>query len=146
LQSNVFVVQFPWIYDLSDGKLLGCQFLEVIFIASWISIIMFPLFGLLYNNGRFRVNKLEELVSLDAMYFDSPDTPVCSDEICENDEIVRLAAYRQRLAERKLQYDKKNIDETGRSKRNRQCQNFRTLTFMPYIVLKFDGAGRVRQR
>jgi ammonium transporter, Amt family len=37
---------FAWIYDLSDGKLLGCQFLKVIFVASWISIIMFPLFGL----------------------------------------------------------------------------------------------------
>jgi hypothetical protein len=62
---------------------------------------------------RPKSTKLEELVSLDTMYFDSPDTPVCSDEICENDEIVRLAAYRQRLAERKLQYDKKYIDEKG---------------------------------
>jgi ammonia channel protein AmtB len=43
-------------FDLSDGKLLGCQFLGVIIIAGWISIVTFPLFGLQRYNGWFRVN------------------------------------------------------------------------------------------
>jgi ammonia channel protein AmtB len=89
---------FGWFFNLSDVSLLGSQLLEVLFITGWVSLTMFPLFGLLNYCGWFRVNALEEFVGLDTTYM---TTEIINEENSDSNEEVRLAAYRQRFAERK---------------------------------------------
>jgi hypothetical protein len=60
--------------------------------------------------GLFRVNALEELVGLDASYKDDERGVVDDDEPSEEEAAVRLAAYRQRFAERKVLRDKKKVN------------------------------------
>jgi ammonium transporter, Amt family len=89
---------FGLIFDFSDVSLLGSQILEIVFISGWVSVTMIPLFGTLQYFGLFRVNQLEELVGLDTQY---SDAYAMNDENSDDDEIIRLAAYRQRFMERK---------------------------------------------
>ena len=91
-----------WFYNLSDASLLGSQFLEVFFIVGWVTITMLPVFGCLNYLGWFRVNALEEFVGLDTTYLTEE---IKNEENSDSNEEVRLAAYRQRFAERKLKRD-----------------------------------------
>ena len=89
---------FGWFFNLSDLSLLGSQFLEILFITGWVSLTMFPMFGFLNYFGWFRVNALEEFVGLDTTYMTAE---TINEENSDSNEEVRLAAYRQRFAERK---------------------------------------------
>ena len=91
---------FGWFFNLSDAALLGSQLLEILFITGWVTLIMFPLFGYLNYVGWFRVNALEEFVGLDTTYLTAV---IIDEENSDNNEEMRLAAYRQRFAERKEQ-------------------------------------------
>jgi ammonium transporter, Amt family len=100
---------FGWIFDFSDISLFGSQILEIVFISGWVAVTMLPLFLMLQYVGWFRVNELEELIGLDTKYIDGE---VMNDENSDNDEIIRLAAYRQRFLERKQkreQYHGKDV-------------------------------------
>jgi ammonia channel protein AmtB len=89
---------FGWFFNLSDASLLGSQVLEVLFITGWVTLTMLPLFGYLNYAGWFRVNALEEFVGLDTTYMTED---IVNEENSDSNEEVRLAAYRQRFAERK---------------------------------------------
>ena len=59
----------------SNGNLLGCQFIMIIFIIAWVFFTMFPFFIWLNYRGWFRADSLEEIVGLDISYHGrSPDT------------------------------------------------------------------------
>lgn len=96
---------FGWFFNLSDPALLGSQVLEVLFITGWVTLTMFPLFGYLNYVGWFRVNALEEYVGLDTTYM---TTEIMNEENSDSNEEDRLAAYRQRFAERKQNRGGKN--------------------------------------
>jgi len=61
-----------WFYSLgqghSDGSLLACQVVGMLFIISWVGVIMFPFFIWLDWRGWFRSDPLEEIVGLDTSY------------------------------------------------------------------------------
>ena len=92
---------FGWFFNLSDASLLGSQLLEVLFISGWVTLTMFPLFAFLNYFGWFRVNALEEIAGLDTMYM---ETEMLNEENSDSNEEVRMAAYRQRFAERKQRH------------------------------------------
>lgn len=97
---------FGWFFNLSDASLLSSQCLEVLFITGWVTLTMLPLFGYLNYIGWFRVNALEEFVGLDTTYLTAEI--MMNEENSDSNEEVRLAAYRQRFAERKQNRGGKN--------------------------------------
>lgn len=85
-------------YAPTSQSLLPAHLTGIVFIIGWTFATTFPFFSLLDYFGLFRVNALEELVGLDMTYIHL-EAPV--DEEPEDNEELRLAAYRQRFAERK---------------------------------------------
>jgi ammonium transporter, Amt family len=53
------------VYDGGDFTLLGIQLLGILWISSWISIVMGSFFFILNFLGWFRIDPLEEEVGLD---------------------------------------------------------------------------------
>ena len=80
----VFGAGYPWAYSqylnilrchilgfgvfYSDGKLLACQLIGILFVLGWVSILMTPFFAILYYKGLLRADSLEEVVGLDVSY------------------------------------------------------------------------------
>jgi Ammonium Transporter Family len=91
-----------WFYGASSDNLLPAQLTGGVFILFWTMFTTVPFFFLLEYLGMFRVNALEELIGLDMSYLEQEATPMTltADEPSD-EEAVRLAAYRQRFAERK---------------------------------------------
>ena len=91
-----------WFYGASCENLLPAQLAGALFIVGWTMVTTIPFFKFLDYLGLFRVNALEELIGLDMSYLEQEATPVAltTDEPSDDEE-VRLAAYRQRFAERK---------------------------------------------
>jgi ammonium transporter, Amt family len=112
---------------LGSPNLLPAQLAGALFIVAWTLLSTLPFFAILDWFGLFRVNALEELVGLDASYKDDGRGAMNDDdEPSEEEAAVRLAAYRQRFAERKLLRDKKvapaSLDEVlNQSWGNVQC-------------------------
>ena len=89
----------PGFFYLPTGQsLLPAHLAGITFIVGWTLVTTVPFFFALDFFGLFRVNALEELVGLDMTYvhLEAPH-----DDEPEESEEVRLAAYRQRFAERK---------------------------------------------
>jgi ammonium transporter, Amt family len=57
-----------WFYQINDGRLLACQVIGVFFVVGWVTILMFPFFGLLHYMGWLRADSLDEIVGLDISY------------------------------------------------------------------------------
>lgn len=61
-----------WFYSFahggSDGTLLACQLVGILFIFGWIMFTMFPFFIWLDMKGWFRSDPLDEIVGLDTSY------------------------------------------------------------------------------
>lgn len=61
-----------WFYEWSRGSgnfnLMGSQLIGMLFITSWVSLIMYPTFSILNYMGWFRADPLDEIVGLDASY------------------------------------------------------------------------------
>jgi Ammonium Transporter Family len=90
---------FPgFFYSPTSHSLLPAHLTGIAFIVGWTFATTIPFFSMLDYFGLFRVNALEELVGLDMTYIhiEAPN-----DEEPEDNEELRLAAYRQRFAERK---------------------------------------------
>lgn len=74
--GQVFGVEtnYPgWFYSIGRGeagnvRLLGVQLIGLIFICSWVMVIMLPFFVWLDWKGWFRSDPLEEIVGLDTSY------------------------------------------------------------------------------
>jgi Amt family ammonium transporter len=64
---------YSWGQGSSDARLLACQIIGVIFIMSWITVIMTPFFFILNYSGWLRADSLEEFVGLDVSYHGSTD-------------------------------------------------------------------------
>jgi Ammonium Transporter Family len=91
-----------WFYGASSDNLLPAQLAGALFIIIWTMLTTVPFFLLLDYLGMFRVNALEELIGLDMSYLEQEGGPIAlSSDEPSDDEAVRLAAYRQRFAERK---------------------------------------------
>ena len=91
--------KFPgFFYSPTNHSLLPAHLTGIVFIIGWTSATTCPLFLLLDYFGLFRVNALEEVVGLDMTYI---HLETQNDEEPEDSEELRLAAYRQRFAERK---------------------------------------------
>ena len=88
-------------YAPSSSNLLAAQLAGALFIVGFTLVTTLPFFVLLDYFNVFRVNALEEIVGLDATYQNFIEGPDCGDEPSEENEEERLAAYRQRFAERK---------------------------------------------
>jgi Amt family ammonium transporter len=43
-----------WFYNVSDGRLLACQVIGILFVVGWVTVLMFPFFGLLHYLGWLR--------------------------------------------------------------------------------------------
>lgn len=52
----------------SDGKLLACQVIGILFVVGWVSVLMLPFFAILHYLGWLRADSLEEMVGLDISY------------------------------------------------------------------------------
>ena len=52
----------------SDGKLLACQLIGILFVVGWVSVLMIPFFCILHYVGWLRADSLEEIVGLDISY------------------------------------------------------------------------------
>jgi Ammonium Transporter Family len=89
-------------YAPGSANLLPAQLAGAVFIIAWTLVTTLPFFVLLDFLGLFRVNALEELVGLDASYCNFNEAKNNGDDPSDEDEEVRIAAYRQRFAERKL--------------------------------------------
>jgi hypothetical protein len=126
------LTHFGWFYNFSDVALFGCQIIEIAFIIGWVTVTMLPLFAMLQYIGWFRVNQLEEIVGLDTTYLDG--NKIHDDNDSESDELERLAAYRQRFAERNLQNSGNVIDngddDPDRSRHNRLNNRLRLKSEM----------------
>jgi hypothetical protein len=96
-------------YASASESLMPAHLTGVAFILGWTFVTTFPFFLLLDYFGLFRVNALEELVGLDMTYIHLEGL---NEEEPEDDEAVRMAAYRQRFAERKRL---RELAATGRS-------------------------------
>ena len=88
----------PGFFYSTSQSLLPAHLAGIAFIIGWTMFTTVPFFFVLDYFGLFRVNALEELVGLDMTYIHL-ETP--NDEEPEDNEDLRLAAYRQRFAERK---------------------------------------------
>ena len=88
-------------YAPTSSNLLPAQLAGALFIVGWTLITTLPFFVMLDYFNLFRVNALEELIGLDATYQNFAEGPDLGDDPSEDNEEVRLAAYRQRFAERK---------------------------------------------
>lgn len=102
------VATYPGLFYTETGKnLVPAQMVGALFIIGWTMITMVPFFLILNYMGLFRVNELEELIGLDASY--DTTKPLRLDEGSEtSDEMLRFAAYRQRLYEKRLLLDSSN--------------------------------------
>lgn len=98
-----------WFYAPTGANLLGAQLVGALFIIAWTLVTMLPFFVVLNFFGMFRVNELEELVGLDASYEGNSPTPTMFDDDSTANEEIRLAAYRQRFAERKKMREQKEV-------------------------------------
>lgn len=83
-----------------SGSLLPAQLTGIVFIMMWTLCTTVPFFTFLDYLDLFRVNALEEIVGLDMSYLHQEAVPNENEEPSDDEE-VRLAAYRQRFAERK---------------------------------------------
>jgi len=52
----------------SNGNLLACQLIGVLFVVGWVSVLMIPFFSTLHYMGWLRADSLEEIVGLDISY------------------------------------------------------------------------------
>ena len=52
----------------SNGKLLACQLMGILWVMGWVSFTMFPFFCILHYKGWLRADSLEEIVGLDVSY------------------------------------------------------------------------------
>jgi len=52
----------------SNGKLLACQLIGIIFVVGWVTVLMLPFFAILHYLGWLRADSLEEIVGLDISY------------------------------------------------------------------------------
>mmetsp|Transcript_937 Transcript_937/g.1484 ORF Transcript_937/g.1484 Transcript_937/m.1484 type:complete len:540 (+) Transcript_937:302-1921(+) len=59
---------YSWGRGSADAHLLAAQLAGVVFIISWVTVIMLPFFVWLSWKGWFRSDELEELVGLDRSY------------------------------------------------------------------------------
>mmetsp|Transcript_36215 Transcript_36215/g.55354 ORF Transcript_36215/g.55354 Transcript_36215/m.55354 type:complete len:555 (+) Transcript_36215:360-2024(+) len=59
---------YSWSQGSADGTLLGIQLCGILFIGSWVTVIMLPFFLWLNYLGWFRADSLEEVVGLDISY------------------------------------------------------------------------------
>lgn len=59
---------YSWSQGRSDGTLLACQVVGLLFILGWVVAIMLPFFVWLDWKGWFRSDPLEEIVGLDTSY------------------------------------------------------------------------------
>ena len=92
----------------SDGKLLACQLIGILFVLGWVSILMTPFFAILYYKGLLRADSLEEVVGLDVSYhgvnhltrYDNTEAGSSSNE--ENERLY----YERREGQRKNQRNK----------------------------------------
>jgi hypothetical protein len=92
----------PGFFYSPNSSLLPAQLTGIIFIMGWTFVTTLPFFSCLDYFGLFRVNALEEIVGLDMAYVHQEAVPnELNKEESSDDEEVRLAAYRQRFAERK---------------------------------------------
>jgi Amt family ammonium transporter len=88
-------------YSPTGANLLPAQLAGVLFIVGWTLVATLPFFVMLDYFNLFRVNALEEIIGLDATYQNFVEGADMGEEPSEDNEEVRLAAYRQRFAERK---------------------------------------------
>ena len=88
-------------YSPTGSNLLPAQLAGALFIVGWTLSTTLPFFVMLDYLNLFRVNALEEIIGLDATYQNFAEGPDLGDDPSEDNEEIRLAAYRQRFAERK---------------------------------------------
>jgi ammonium transporter, Amt family len=88
-------------YAPASTNLLPAQLAGALFILGWTLLTTLPFFAILDYFGLFRVNALEEIIGLDANYQTFAEGPDEGEEASDENEEVRLIAYRQRFAERK---------------------------------------------
>ncbi|GKZ01253.1 ammonium transporter Amt3 [Mayamaea pseudoterrestris] len=87
-----------WVFNGRDGNLLACQLVGILFICSWVTVIMFPFFVWLDWRGWFRSDPLEEIVGLDTSYHGGLFLLGGEDEV--NPEFI--SAFKQRREEDRL--------------------------------------------
>lgn len=87
-----------WFYNIASPHLLVNQILAILFILSWTSITMIPFFKCLGYFRILRVDLLDEIVGLDAVYTgtEAPQKLFDQDDD-ETDEQLRLKAYQMRF-------------------------------------------------
>jgi ammonium transporter, Amt family len=88
-------------YAPTGANLLPAQLAGLLFIIGWTLLTTMPFFVLLDYLNAFRVNALEEIVGLDANYQNYSDGPNMPEDPSDENEEVRMTAYRLRFAERK---------------------------------------------
>eukprot|EP00584_Thalassiosira_punctigera_P001480 CAMPEP_0172532018 /NCGR_PEP_ID=MMETSP1067-20121228/5219_1 /TAXON_ID=265564 ORGANISM="Thalassiosira punctigera, Strain Tpunct2005C2" /NCGR_SAMPLE_ID=MMETSP1067 /ASSEMBLY_ACC=CAM_ASM_000444 /LENGTH=582 /DNA_ID=CAMNT_0013316477 /DNA_START=196 /DNA_END=1941 /DNA_ORIENTATION=+ len=86
----------------SDGKLLACQFIGILFVVGWVSVLMFPFFAILHYLGWLRADSLEEIVGLDVSYHGGIHQGDTDNESSHQDE-ERQYYERRELERRKKQ-------------------------------------------
>jgi Ammonium Transporter Family len=98
-----------FVYQPYSSNQLPAQLAGALFILVWTLFTTLPFFVFLDQLGLFRVNALEELVGLDATYQNETQSEGEDDNYDENEEL-RLAAYRQRFSERKKARERRKTD------------------------------------
>jgi len=66
--SNNVGLFYEWSRGTNSWALLGSQIIAIMFIITWVTLIMFPFFFTLRYMGYYRSDALEEFVGLDASY------------------------------------------------------------------------------
>ncbi|KAL7534457.1 hypothetical protein ACHAXR_005893 [Thalassiosira sp. AJA248-18] len=83
----------------SNGKLLACQLIGIIFVIGWVSILMLPFFSILHYLGWLRADNLEEIVGLDISYHGGH---VSGDTDAESSHQEEERLYFERREQRRL--------------------------------------------
>jgi len=83
-----------WFFDGGDANLLLVQFCGIIWICSWVFVIMTPFFLMLNAAGMFRVDPLEEEVGLDISHHRGTAYDLASAKVTDVEELMEMRASR----------------------------------------------------
>lgn len=85
---------YSWGKGSGDANLLLVQFIAVIWICAWVSIVMTPFFMMLNALGMFRVDPLEEEVGLDISHHNGAAYDLSAPKKEDIEELMEVRASR----------------------------------------------------
>jgi len=109
---------YEWSRGTNSWMLLVSQFVAILFIVTWVTLIMFPFFFVLRYLGYYRSDALEEFVGLDASYHGR--SPFEDDPLTQEyyPEYRKRKDSRRRAAGGAAEEDSTEVDLIGNSGTN----------------------------